>query len=83
LDIRRREGGREGEVVLHGGGNVSAAKGVLCDLHPLGDSPCRSWPIAARVCQKYCPQRNLKASSLGSSLLCQLNQLEVRQWAMM
>jgi len=39
LDIRRREGGREGEVVLHGGGNAVAAKGVLGDLDPLGDSP--------------------------------------------
>jgi hypothetical protein len=47
-----------------------AAKGVLGDLNPLGDSPCHSLALAARVCQKYCPQRNLKASSLGSSLLC-------------
>ena len=39
-----------------------------------------AWPIAARVCQKNCPRWNLKASSLGSSLLCRLNQLTVR-WA--
>ena len=31
LDIRRREGGRESEVVLHMGGNAVAAKGVLGD----------------------------------------------------
>jgi hypothetical protein len=40
--MRRREGGREGELVLHGGGNVAAAKGVLRDLYPLGNCPCRS-----------------------------------------
>jgi len=38
----RRDGGREGEVVLHGGGNAAATKGVLRHLHPLGDSPRRS-----------------------------------------
>jgi len=27
------------------------------------------WPIAARACQKYCPRRILKATSLGSSLV--------------
>ena len=25
-----------------------------------------AWPMAACVCQKYCPRRILKASSLGS-----------------
>ena len=34
-----------------------------------------AWPIAARVCQKYCPRRNLMAFSLGSSFLCCRNQL--------
>jgi len=41
LDIRRRDGGRENEVVLHVGGNAVAAN-VLGDLNPLGDCPCRS-----------------------------------------
>jgi hypothetical protein len=65
LHIRRRDGGREGEVVLYRGGDAAAAKVVLRDLDPLGDSPCRSLADRARVCQKYCPRRNLKASSLG------------------
>jgi len=42
LEKRKRDGDREGEVVLHGGGNTAAAKGVLFHLHPLGDSPCRN-----------------------------------------
>ena len=40
--MRRREGGREGEVVLHVWGNAVVAKGVLRDLNPLGDGSCRS-----------------------------------------
>jgi len=60
-----------------------AAKGVLGDLNPWATARAAAWPIAARVCQKYCPRRNLKAASLGSSLLCRLNQLEVRRWVMM
>jgi len=30
-----------------------ATKGVLRHLHPLGDSPYRGWPIAARECQNF------------------------------
>jgi hypothetical protein len=41
LDTRRRDCGREVEVLRHGGGNAAAAKGVLLHLHPLVDSPCR------------------------------------------
>jgi len=44
----RRDGGREGEVVLHGGGGAAATQGELRHLHPLGDSPRRSL-IAGRL----------------------------------
>ena len=40
--MRRREGGREGEVVLRVWVNVVATEGMLGDLSPLGDGPCRS-----------------------------------------
>jgi len=46
--------------------NAVATEGMLGDLNPLGDA---AWPIMARVCQMYCPRRNLKASSLSSSLI--------------
>jgi len=35
------------------GGNAAAAKGVLRDLHPLGDSPCRSLAVpVGKTCSK-------------------------------
>jgi hypothetical protein len=40
--VRRREGGREGEVVLRVWVNTVATEGMLGDLNPLGDGPCRS-----------------------------------------
>ena len=40
--MRRREGGREGEVILRVWENVVATEGMLGDLNPLGDGPCRS-----------------------------------------
>jgi len=40
--VRRREGGREGEVVLRVWVNAVATEGMLGDLNPLGDGPCRS-----------------------------------------
>jgi len=42
LDVRRREGDREGEVVLHVWGNSVATEGMLGDLNPVGDGPRRS-----------------------------------------
>jgi len=59
-----------------------AAKSMLGDLNPLGDGPCLDNGVRVPNFE-YCPWRNLKASSLGSSLLCCLNQLEVQRWAMM
>ena len=40
--MRRREGGREGEVVLRVWVNAVATENMLGDLNPLGDGPCRS-----------------------------------------
>ena len=37
-----REGGREVEVVLRVWVNAVATEGMLGDLNPLGDGPCRS-----------------------------------------
>ena len=85
MDVRRREGGRalESEVVLHVWGNAVAAKGMLGDLNPLGDGPCRSLADNDTRVPKILPAPEPQASSLGSSLRCRLNQLEVRRWAMM
>ena len=74
----RGDGSRIGEIVLHVGGNAVAPEGVLRHVHPLGDSPRRCLADGG-VCQKHCPRRNLKASSLGSSLLCRWNQRVVRR----
>jgi hypothetical protein len=38
----RRDGGREGEVVLHVRGSAMATDGVLRHVHPLGNSTRRS-----------------------------------------
>jgi len=53
---------------VHVGGNVVAAKGVLGDLNPLGDGPCRSLADSGASCQNYCPRRNLKASLVVGGL---------------
>ena len=71
--------GRVGEVVLRVGGNAVASEGVLRHVHPLGDSPRRCLADGGACVPKYCPRRNLKASSLGSSLLCRWNQRVVRR----
>jgi hypothetical protein len=55
-----------------------AAKGMLGDLNPLGDGPCRSVADNGARVRKILPAANLKASSL---VLCRLNHLEVRRWA--
>ena len=61
----RRDGGREGEVVLHGGGNAVAAKGVLGDLNPLGDSPCRILADGGACVPKILPTAELEGFLTG------------------
>ena len=49
-------------------------------LTPVGHSIApQPLAVCMCVCQKCCPRRNLKASSLGSSLLCCRKQLVVRR----
>ena len=43
-----------------------ATKGVLGDACAAGHRERSGMAYGERVCQKYCPRRNLKASSLGS-----------------
>jgi len=64
LGIRRRKGDRESEVVLHVGGNAVAAKGVLGDLNPLGDSPCRSLADSGACVPKILPTAELEGLRL-------------------
>jgi len=40
--VRRREGGREGEVIPRVWENTVATEGILGNLNPLGDGPGRS-----------------------------------------
>ena len=40
--MRRREGGREGEVIPRVWENTVATEGMLGNLNPLGDGPGRS-----------------------------------------
>ena len=66
--MRRREGGREGEVIPRVWENTVAAEGMFGNLNPLGDGPGRSLADhGARVPEVLpaagCPRRNLKASS--------------------
>ena len=52
LVVRRREGGREGEVIPRVWENTVATEGMLGNLNPLGDGPGRSLADHG-VCQKY------------------------------
>ena len=40
--MRRREGGREGEVIPRVWESTVATEGMFGNLNPLGDGPCRS-----------------------------------------
>ena len=42
------------------GGSAAAAKGVLRDLHPLGDSPCRSLADSGACVPKILPTAELE-----------------------
>ena len=64
MDIRRRDG-REGKVVLHVEGNAVAAKGVLGDLNPLLDSPCRSLADSGARVPKILPTAELEGFLTG------------------
>jgi len=76
LDIRQRDSGREGEVVLHGGGNAAAAKGVLRDLHPVGDSPCRSLADSGARVPKVLPTVELEGFLTGPIVAMPLEPVE-------
>jgi hypothetical protein len=65
LDVRRREGGRESEVVLHVWGNAVAAKGMLGELNPLGDGPCRSLADNGARVPKILPSAELEGFLTG------------------
>ena len=85
--MRRREGGREGEVIPRVWESTVAAEGMFGNLNPLGDGPGRSLADHGARVPEVLPAAELEgflvASSLGSSLLCRENQFVVRRWAMM
>ena len=47
------------------GGSAAAAKGVLRDLHPLGDSPCRSLADSGARAPKVLPTAELEGFFTG------------------
>jgi len=61
----RRDGGREGLVVLHVGGNAVATEGVLRHLHPLGNSTCRSVADSGACVPKVLPTAELEGVFAG------------------
>jgi hypothetical protein len=60
-----------------------AAKGMLGDLHPLGDSPRRSLADSGACVPKVLPTAELEGFLTGLIVAMPLDQLEVRRWAMM
>ena len=59
------DGGRIGEVVLHGGGNAVAPEGVLGHVHPLGYSPRRCLPDGGARVPKVLPSAELEGILAG------------------
>jgi hypothetical protein len=61
-----------------------AAKGMLGDLNPLGDGPCRSSADNGARVPKILPAAELAGFLTGLNIAMPPdNQLEMRRWAMM
>jgi len=61
----RRDGGREGKVVLRVWGRAVSTKGVLRNLNPLGDSPHRSLADSGARVPKILPTAKLEGVLTG------------------
>ena len=61
----RRDCGRIGKIVLHGGGSAVAPEGVLRHVHPLGDSQRRCLADGGARVPKVLPSVELEGILAG------------------
>ena len=64
--MRRREGGREGEVIPRVWENTVATEGMLGNLNPLGDGPGRSLADHGARVPEVLPAAELEGFLTGS-----------------